>query len=770
MNPISENTYENWTLPSSPPASFNTPSHEENFSTRDYLAAKPAIPRTSKQIVCSQRIKSIFERVLLTVTDFFSCSGTIVTKRFAIEQDLYQMLQSPYKMRLADWDHVFNNRCADAIWYGVDVDSVIYQAFLSMDSRAATALKSVCEERDSLDWLKLSIEGRAKAHGDAAKQLAVFLNSDTTITDNKSEEIAKIFEVAVAAGCNIHSIVDSLIAVDSLHAFRLVIIASKPCGAYSSLFEEVNKAICTKLLSDNKIFEDLLAKVSMGDIDKIFSLLSPYLSGELSEKSKIIHLTWAAKNRLKELDLPGVSNGDYAKFERFVHSRGCKPDEVRRIFAQAAGKHIKASNCSANQSFSSPSTYDKWLIDAKHASALSDDKLVDAFEYDNGLYDLPTKKPGISTEDMAVLKAEAGCRAESSEADFIVTLKAAAESSISLDSVWYLLPSVLVAEKHSTRMEKFQKLSFFMPKEDWSSVVGNMTPSERQRIIQSLNYLVRKLKDYGKVDTAKFLAALLPKLGNLKTREMPKKNDRTMISGMLARHLSKDPGRRSDFKFEKFSPSELESFERGLASSFKEIPKLSKNSSADINTLFCEQFEIDNRGFHIWIESEPMDGFSNRTCQERSEMIVHALISDLEVSKEQAMTVSRLCTQDISNQISLMMTEKRMFLMESADEESLGLTAPFGECALTPMKLSMEQIVSKDADGTVTVKYFLFKDNLAEMRVAPDAILLDPEKSEFYGELMFSVQANGEFNIEGDVILGLKKIIVGISEQAKLSA
>jgi len=194
------------------------------------------------------------------------------------------------------------------------------------------------------------------------------------------------------------------------------------------------------------------------------------------------------------------------------------------------------------------------------------------------------------------------------------------------------------------------------------------------------------------------------------------------------------------------------------------MSNLSQNSSHDARNPFCEQFKVDNRGFHIWIGTEPMDGFSGRTPDERSQAIIHALISRLQISKEQAMTVSRLCTQDVSNQVISTMAEKKIFLMHPADEESLGLNGPLGERALTPMGLAMEQVVSKNEDGILTVKYFLFKDNLAQMSAASDAVLLNPDNSAFCGELTFSIQANGEFNVEGDVVLGLNKTIVGVSE------
>lgn len=763
MHAISEQSYENWNVPYSASAPITTPGDEENFSTRHYVAAKPSIPRASQKIVCTQNIKSILERVLLTVTDFFSCSSALVTKRLAIEQDLNQMLQSPHKMKLDNWDIAFDKRCADARWYGVDVDSVIYQAFLSMESHAATSLKSVCEKGDSLGWLQPAIESRTQAHGAAVKKLATLLSLDPSIkNDEDDNEIARIFQGAVADGCNIRSIVDSLIAGDSLRAFRLLTIASNPHGAYSSLFDAVNEAVCGKLLSDDKVFNELLDRNSMQNIDKIFGLLNPHLSGASSEKAAVIHLTWAAKNRLDELDKPGAANGNYTKFERFIHASGCKPNEIRRIFALAAAKHVKTAPHSAAPSASSPNGYDKWLIDARHAGALSDDKLVKAF--DDGLYGLPTMEIGISSEDMAVLKAEAGRRAESSETDLLVTLTSAATGAILMDSVWYLLPAVLLAEKHDARMKKFQELSFFEPGNTQGEIVEKMVPRDRQRIIQCLNYLSGKLHAHGETDAAKFLTRLLPKIGSSRKCGTPRKSDRKMIVTMLARHLSKESNWKRDFECKKFSPSELASFQESLTKSHKEISNLSQNSSHDAGNPFCEQFKVDNRGFHIWIGTEPMDGFSGRTPDERSQAIIHALISRLQISKEQAMTVSRLCTQDVSNQVISTMAEKKIFLMHPADEESLGLHGPLGERALTPMVLPMEQIVSKTADGILTVKYFLFKDNLAAMSAAPYAVLLDPDNSAFCGELTFSIQANGEFNVEGDVVLGLKKIIVGVSE------
>ena len=759
MLPISEGSHETWNFYWSSITSVN--SHvssvscdDAGSSARSIVVGIPSIPRASQKIVCTAEIKSILARALLAITDFFSCSGTRVTRNRAIESDLHRLLQSPYKMKLGNWDVIFNKRCAEAKWYGVDVDNVIHSAMLSMESKAAHELKSVCEMHDSLAWLKSAVLERNGKHGEAIKQINDLLKSDC-------QKLVDVISTAAGSGCSIHSIVGAVINADPLNVWRLLRESSKAKSASSFMLKVVSESVCSKLMSDDDLFDELLNRIDKKDINVFFETLGCSLSGALVAKARTIHLTWIVTERLKYLGGANAPN-DTNEFEHCISTSGYDENALRHIFSVAAAKIKMSRNSSADLLSRAKTKYDKWLIDAKHANSLSDDLLISAF--DNGLYGLRSEELGISPGDMEVLKTEAHRRAESADTDWVAALTVAVRNSISLDSVWYLLPAVLVAEQHNVRMGKFQKLSGYTPLNDWNVSIADMFPEDRQRILHCLKYLSGKLKDYGKAETGKFLAALLPRFGSLKNGGMLRKSDRKMIAGMLRRHFGKQDGKSFDFKLERFSPSEHKNFEGRLKTIFLEKTSLSKNISGDDDFPFCSQFECDNRGFHMWIDCEPMDGFAARTAYERSEMVVHTLKSRLALTKQQVMTLSKLCTQDIANEVVVQVTNQKIFLMSMDEENALGISGAPGDHALNPITTVMEQIISKKPDGTATVTYFLFKDNLDKLMAAPDSVLLNPQESEFYGELTFDIAPDGEFEITGDIVVGLKKTIVGLSD------
>ena len=438
MFPISEGSHETWNFYRSSISPVNThvspvACDAADSAARAIVVGMPSIPRASQKIVCTAEIKSILARALLTITDFFSCSGTRVTRNLAIESDLHRLLQSPYKMKLGNWDVIFNKRCAEAKWYGVDVDNVIHSSMRSMESKAAHELKSVCEMHDSLAWLKSAVLERNGKHGDAIKKINDLLKSDC-------QKLVDVITTAVGYGCSIHSIVGAVINADPLNVWRLLRESSKAKSASSLMLKVVSEAVCSKLISDVDLFDELLNRIDKKDINIFFETLGCSLSGALVAKARTIHLTWIVTERLKYLGGANAPN-DTNEFEHCISTSGYDENALRHIFSVAAAKIKMSRNSSADLLSRAKTKYDKWLIDAQHANSLSDDLLISAF--DNGLYGLRSEELGISPGDMAVLKTEAHRRAESADTDWVAALTVAVRNSISLDSVWYLLPAVL---------------------------------------------------------------------------------------------------------------------------------------------------------------------------------------------------------------------------------------------------------------------------------------------------------------------------------------
>jgi hypothetical protein len=392
---------------------------------------------------------------------------------------------------------------------------------------------------------------------------------------------------------------------------------------------------------------------------------------------------------------------------------------------------------------------------------MQDDELEAAL---SNPHDDDTSEVGLSPDRYAVLRAEAELRAEFAHADIVASLKQTLANAALLDSVALLLPGTLVANEHAIRQQRFEKMGNFVVEKDLGRVFDGLFFPDQQRFLQCFEYLAKHLKNHRKPMAGNFLASSLKQMPEIAHGNKLKDGDRRMLSEMLGRHFQGKQPQTQGYTFQKFTDSQRDDFQKSLASQFGTLASLNGNVSADEEKPFCQQFVKDNRSFHVWINDQPMDGFSTRTDLQRSELIAEALISDIKATRDQVFTVSRICVQDVANEFFTRMRSHQILVLDKDDAHRFGIHSTLTNLALAPMEWSVEQIIKKGRNGIVEVKYFMHNDRLSKLQIEGGALYLDREKSSFHAEIAFAVQPNGDFEITGDIRVGLKIKILGAEQ------
>jgi hypothetical protein len=176
----------------------------------------------------------------------------------------------------------------------------------------------------------------------------------------------------------------------------------------------------------------------------------------------------------------------------------------------------------------------------------------------------------------------------------------------------------------------------------------------------------------------------------------------------------------------------------------------------------CRQLGIDlGRNADIDVNGIPFDDFIESEEPERVQKFVRTL-RDQKASDPQIMAASRIACATANNLLELMRS-KKLFTVTTDELKTHGADLSNAGRGMVPSGCKQKTRISCDNDGSMTARVFVHASALSQCEMDGNIVHTDPDTSAFRAEIVFLIDQDGGISIKGNIVAGLEREVTVFS-------